>query len=1140
MRSSKKHQARNELHFISAPAVVQGSTSMSRARSRNLAPVDDKVLFERLWKGTFRAIVAASLQARDKESNAISSRKSTLRSVISVKESHQLAEANQEKNLKMREALGISQYFVEGSSLDPERKAKEAAAAAAEEAKKKYALIPDSSSSSSPERVHEKEKKRKKKRSRTSHEKPESTQKKKKSVKKHKKERSLSPEVRKKKKRTSKDKSKRKSKHENVRKKQAHSSSSSSDSSSSSNDDESSSRSSSRNSNSEIDSDVSNHGKHKNASKHGKNHKSHRKRSSSSESIRYSKDTRSRKDIYEAKKGKRRRKSSRTSSSSSSDDDSSPKQYYRLEPILLKSKIKHKKGRQFIEVPKNSAFEIKKYDIKKRVRNSSSSSDEKPSKHESKRCRHSQSPVNAKSSKHHSSRMDMDKGTHRQNDLMKDSRKHGKLRRRSASKENSRQNRSTSSSSHHKLHRGTKLRIEDLNNASRKGKGKSSRDDDRHHDKESREKNKCSRKESPSPKHRNGVDKRSIKSVSPESDVSHKSKKLSISSKHKKLMPKSPSCSPPYKHKKHVIESPSHSCSPYRKKHAVKSSHVSPSKHHSKPSVSRESSSDSSARNRGQKHDYGRESSSSPSRDKYKDSKDKMSSVQKWASDKKSYIKKRSQSKSPLKISKTLKQKMGDENKNQGENLRLDKATDKLNQKQDSDVLQLKSWKSKAEVKDVSIVCESPSSSPSHQPIDNFRSSASNSKNKSPVQKKKTASPYDNGEYASANSHQITTSNMSSSHNQKSQNINSKSPNRDFKANDSKKKQKNESPAYMKQSSNSSTNKRSPVWSGIGDLDTHLSSLSPADNTVIKANIKKGSLGERNESPGPAEMKHFSVENSADGKKEKCHGIKNGSSSTQNLNYPESPSNNDSVQSDKIITPNTDYAFDSEMQKINNGQEHSFGRRRARILDSSPSRSRSASENPEVAHDVKNKANYRRTSELSHWRKRSCSLSGSERSSQSRSRSSSNRDSKSRSKSYSKSRSKSRSKSHSKSCTKSRSKTRSKSRSRTHSRSPSKSCSKSYSRSRSRSVSIYSRSRSRSYSSRSRSRSIARSPSIPRRRGSPSFLDKRRITRARSVSLPRSRRRTSRSLSKLSSRSHSRSSFSSSSSSLWSRVYHLH
>jgi len=71
---------------------------------------------------------------------------------------------------------------------------------------------------------------------------------------------------------------------------------------------------------------------------------------------------------------------------------------------------------------------------------------------------------------------------------------------------------------------------------------------------------------------------------------------------------------------------------------------------------------------------------------------------------------------------------------------------------------------------------------------------------------------------------------------------------------------------------------------------------------------------------------------------------------------------------------------------------------------------------------------------------------------------------------------------------------RSRSRSYSYSRSRSRSYSySSYSRSRSRSWS-FSRSRSRSYSSAS-SRSRSRSPSIQRRRGSPSFLDKRRITR---------------------------------------------
>ena len=91
---------------------------------------------------------------------------------------------------------------------------------------------------------------------------------------------------------------------------------------------------------------------------------------------------------------------------------------------------------------------------------------------------------------------------------------------------------------------------------------------------------------------------------------------------------------------------------------------------------------------------------------------------------------------------------------------------------------------------------------------------------------------------------------------------------------------------------------------------------------------------------------------------------------------------------------------------------------------------------------------------------------------------------------------------------------RSRSKSRSYKRSRSRSRSYSYSRSRSRSYSYssyshsrsrsrsrdysYSRSRSRSYSYSSyssRSRSRSRSPSIPRRRGSPSFLDRRRITR---------------------------------------------
>lgn len=68
-----------------------------------------------------------------------------------AKETHQLAEANQAKNDRIKAAFGISEYFVEGSSFDPERKAKEEAAKkAAEMAKKKYAIVRSSSSSPSP------------------------------------------------------------------------------------------------------------------------------------------------------------------------------------------------------------------------------------------------------------------------------------------------------------------------------------------------------------------------------------------------------------------------------------------------------------------------------------------------------------------------------------------------------------------------------------------------------------------------------------------------------------------------------------------------------------------------------------------------------------------------------------------------------------------------------------------------------------------------------------------------------------------------------------------------------------------------------------------------------------------------------
>ncbi|XP_058053958.1 serine/arginine repetitive matrix protein 2 isoform X2 [Anopheles bellator] len=48
-----------------------------------------------------------------------------MHSVVSVRETHHIAQAQQEKNAKLRDAFGISEYFVEGTSFDQDRKAKE-------------------------------------------------------------------------------------------------------------------------------------------------------------------------------------------------------------------------------------------------------------------------------------------------------------------------------------------------------------------------------------------------------------------------------------------------------------------------------------------------------------------------------------------------------------------------------------------------------------------------------------------------------------------------------------------------------------------------------------------------------------------------------------------------------------------------------------------------------------------------------------------------------------------------------------------------------------------------------------------------------------------------------------------------------
>ncbi len=65
-----------------------------------------------------------------------------------MRETHEIAEAQMRKNEKLRQAFGISEYFVDGSSFDPERRTKEMAAKAAlEQETKKYALIPSPPSS---------------------------------------------------------------------------------------------------------------------------------------------------------------------------------------------------------------------------------------------------------------------------------------------------------------------------------------------------------------------------------------------------------------------------------------------------------------------------------------------------------------------------------------------------------------------------------------------------------------------------------------------------------------------------------------------------------------------------------------------------------------------------------------------------------------------------------------------------------------------------------------------------------------------------------------------------------------------------------------------------------------------------------
>jgi serine/arginine repetitive matrix protein 2 len=58
--------------------------------------------------------------------------------INSAKATHQIAEANQARNEQLKAAFGLSEYYKDGTSMDPQRKAKEDAAKALAMAQKKY------------------------------------------------------------------------------------------------------------------------------------------------------------------------------------------------------------------------------------------------------------------------------------------------------------------------------------------------------------------------------------------------------------------------------------------------------------------------------------------------------------------------------------------------------------------------------------------------------------------------------------------------------------------------------------------------------------------------------------------------------------------------------------------------------------------------------------------------------------------------------------------------------------------------------------------------------------------------------------------------------------------------------------------
>ncbi|EFN88337.1 hypothetical protein EAI_02470 [Harpegnathos saltator] len=230
------------------------STTMPAAKpARGRGPADGRAFFETLWRGNFlldrqkmlkrsrkRKLHAAANGKRQQRAqqqqqqqqlqmrqhccccqriqlHLLAGRRSNMRSVVSVRETHQIAEAQQEKNAKLREAFGISEFFVEGSSLDPERHAREAEARAAAAASKVYELVrtpspvavpssdaaagavPAAAAASAVASVEKKKRKR-----------SGSASAKKKKTKKHKRERSETPKSAKKKEKSKKKKKERK------------------------------------------------------------------------------------------------------------------------------------------------------------------------------------------------------------------------------------------------------------------------------------------------------------------------------------------------------------------------------------------------------------------------------------------------------------------------------------------------------------------------------------------------------------------------------------------------------------------------------------------------------------------------------------------------------------------------------------------------------------------------------------------------------------------------------------------------------------------------------------------------------------------------------------------------------------------